>query len=175
MEKASTERCKNCAKIYHENYGKEHKNELIEYRTNYYLCNKEKIKKYRQDNKSRIRQYNNVYELQRKKTDPVFKLRKSCSRLINHALQGSKRGQSILRYLPYTMEELKIHLENGFDDKMTWENHGIYWHIDHIIPQSRLPYTSMDDENFKKCWALENLQPLEAIENMKKSNKLMVK
>ena len=27
--------------------------------------------------------------------------------------------------------------------------------------------------NFKKCWALENLQPLEKIENLKKGSKLL--
>ena len=41
------------------------------------------------------------------------------------------------------------------NDQSTWT-----WNIDHIIPQSTLPYTSMDDEIFKKCWALENLRPL---------------
>ena len=62
--------------------------------------------------------------------------------------------------------ELKIHLEKQFDSHMNWGNHGIYWHIDHIIPQSVLPYISMDDENFKICWALDNLRPLEAKQNM---------
>jgi len=50
---------------------------------------------------------------------------------------------------------------------MNWDNHGKYWHIDHIMPQSILPYISMEDDNFKKCWALDNLRPLEAIQNMK--------
>jgi len=45
--------------------------------------------------------------------------------------------------------------------------------VDHIYPQSLLPYDSYDDPNFQKCWALENLQPLEAIENLKKSNKII--
>ena len=42
-----------------------------------------------------------------------------------------------------------------------------------IYTQSKLPYYSMTDENFKKCWALENLQPLEASENIRKSNRLI--
>jgi hypothetical protein len=29
----------------------------------------------------------------------------------------------------------------------------------------------MNDENFKICWSLENLQPLKAIDNIKKGNK----
>jgi hypothetical protein len=62
---------------------------------------------------------------------------------------------------------------------MTWENYGSYsskiwdddnvsiwtWQIDHIIPQSCLPYASMEDDNFNKCWALENLRPLSAKQN----------
>lgn len=28
-----------------------------------------------------------------------------------------------------------------------------------------LPYTSMEDENFQKCWALSNLRPLSAKQN----------
>ena len=41
-----------------------------------------------------------------------------------------------------------------------------------IYPQSKLPYDSMTHPNFLKCWALENLQPLEAKENISKGNRL---
>tara|TARA_R110000744_G_scaffold286339_2_gene397677 strand:+ start:2228 stop:2368 length:141 start_codon:yes stop_codon:yes gene_type:complete len=44
--------------------------------------------------------------------------------------------------------------------------------VNHIIPQSKLLFKSMEDDNFKKCWALENLQPLAASDNLKKSNKI---
>jgi len=43
--------------------------------------------------------------------------------------------------------------------------------IDHIIPQSKLRYDSLDHPNFQKCWALENLRPICSIENIRKSNK----
>jgi hypothetical protein len=176
VEKELGERCKNCAKIYHAKYHQIHQQELNQRSTKWYADNKEIVsQQYKNDEfkKTRKRQYNNDYERNRKITDPIFKLRRNCSRLVNHVLNGSKNGQSILDYLPYTMDELKRYLENQFDDKMNWDNYGIYWHIDHIYPQSLLPYTSMEDENFKKCWALKNLQPLEAVENMKKSNKLV--
>lgn len=163
-EKVSGERCKQCTKLYHKNYRQNNKEKLNETVLLWYHDNKIIVN-------DRRRSYNNKYERDRKKVDPIFKLRKNCSRLINHALKGLKNGNSILKYLPYTILELRDYLENKFDKYMSWDNYGIYWHIDHIIPQSKLPYTSMEDENFKKCWALENLQPLEAIENMKKGNK----
>ena len=62
----------------------------------------------------------------------------------------------------YCRECERQHIERQFDDNMNCNNYGIYWHIDHIIPQSCLPYTSMEEDNFKKCWALNNLRPLEA-------------
>jgi hypothetical protein len=91
--------------------------------------------------------------------------------MIWKSLKQNKNG-SILNYLPYSIEELKVHLELKFNNLMNWENYGMYWHIDHIIPQSTFKFISMLDEEFLKCWALDNLQPLEAAENIRKSNKL---
>jgi hypothetical protein len=54
---------------------------------------------------------------------------------------------------------------------MSWENYG-KWHIDHITPLSSFDIQNYNDENFKKCWSLENLQPLWAEDNLKKSNKV---
>jgi hypothetical protein len=151
---------------------------LKEQKKLYRQNNKEKIadgnKVYYENNKQEIRQQRNAYEVNRYKADPSLKLRKNCSNLIRFYLKqggSTKNGSSILDFLPYTMDELKKHLENQFDDKMSWDNYGRYWHIDHIIPQSKLPFISMEEDNFKKCWNLSNLRPLEATENRKKSNK----
>ena len=46
------------------------------------------------------------------------------------------------------------------------------WHIDHIIPKSVFNFTKPEHEDFKRCWALKNLQPLWAEENISKFNKL---
>lgn len=90
-----------------------------------------------------------------------------------------------MKYIPYSIEDLKIHIEKQFESWMTWDNHGRYdreswndndsntwtWQFDHIIPQSLLPYTNMEDENFQKCWALENLRPLSAKQNLIDGNR----
>lgn len=72
--------------------------------------------------------------------------------------------------LGYTKEELKNHLEKQFTKDMNWKsfrNGNI--HIDHIKPQSLFNLKDIND--IKECWSLNNLQPLWAKENIKKSNK----
>lgn len=59
------------------------------------------------------------------------------------------------------------HLQAQFKLGMSWGNYG-EWHIDHLIPISASDFTSYDDASFKKCWALSNLQPLWATENLSK-------
>jgi len=67
-----------------------------------------------------------------------------------------------------TPQELKEHLEKQFVEGMTWENRG-EWHIDHIIPLSS---AKNEDEVYRLCH-FTNLQPLWALDNLKKSNKLI--
>ena len=103
------------------------------------------------------------------------------TRLINKALKGGKGGESFLPYVDWTIPEFKEHLESQFEDWMTWDNHGVLhptekrWQIDHIKPQAVMleGVTSMDDPKIRECWALENLRPLEARENILKGNKIL--
>lgn len=44
------------------------------------------------------------------------------------------------------------------------------WHIDHIVPLSAFDITTEDSDGFKRAWALSNLRPLWAAENLKKSS-----
>jgi hypothetical protein len=177
-------------------YEAEHKEELQEYRKQWAKDNPDKVNSYskkwrdankeyfidyRENNIEEIRKYQNERNKEKRKNDPVFKLRNNISQSIVKAIKrnGSKKSGSILDHLPYTMESLREHLEKQFEPWMTWQNHGRYdtktwddndsstwtWQIDHIIPQSILPYSSMEDENFQKCWALENLRPYSAKQN----------
>ena len=137
--------------------------------------NKNRCKKWRENNPEKVK------EQRRRK---YIKLRKILSYKINNAisggvqrsLKGNKNGMHWENSTGYTLEELMAHLEAQFEDWMTWENWGKIskkkrtWNIDHIKPQSLFNFTSVDDKEFKECWALENLQPLEAMENIIKSN-----
>ncbi len=169
----------------------ENKEEIKEQQKQYRNEHKEKIKEnnkqYSSEHKEEIKEYKKKYQKDRKKTDPAFKLRINVSKSIRMALRrndSSKNGQSILKYLPYTIEELKNYLELLFEPWMSWENHGKYnirtwdeddqktwtWNLDHIMPQSDLLFISMKDDNFKICWALENLRPYNAKKNIEEGN-----
>jgi hypothetical protein len=107
---------------------------------------------------------------------PEYVLRKNISCQIRKGLKNNGSGKnkrSVWNFLPYTSEELKIHLESLMEPWMTWNNYGSCWHIDHIEPQSNFSYISMDDIDFQLCWSLSNLRPLKAIDNLKKSNKCL--
>ena len=88
--------------------------------------------------------------------------------LIHRALGKKKGGRSWRTFVDYTLEELMSHLERQFLPGMSWENKGD-WHIDHIIPRSSFEYESPDDPEFKQAWALTNLRPLWAIDNIRKN------
>lgn len=91
-------------------------------------------------------------------------------RLRRRHLEG-KGGRSTFDILGYTVDELYKHIESRFQQGMTWDNMG-EWHIDHIIPDSQFKYFNVDDEEFKKSWDINNLQPLWAKDNISKGSKL---
>lgn len=108
------------------------------------------------------------------KNDSSYKIRKAVSAAVRNALRAvnsSKNGGSCFDYLPFTVEELRVHLESKFTDGMTWDNYGENgWEIDHNIPQAFFNYKSMEDPRFRTCWSLDNLQPLWVKDNQKKNS-----
>jgi len=138
---------------------------------------------YRRDNKYILRLKKRKYIKNKLLTDTVFKLRASVSKAINQSLKEiglNKNKVSCFSYLIYSAAQLKEHLEKLFEPWMSWQNHGTYricswndydpltwtWQIDHIIPQSNFHFSSIDDLEFQKCWALENLRPYSAKQNI---------
>jgi len=163
--------CKQCR----EQHYQENREKAIERGKQHYQDNREMKLVYQNEYNRKNKKERREYIRNRKKNDPAFALRHTISKRINEMLKsnnGSKKGESIMKYLPYTKEQLKEHIEKQFKPGMSWDNRS-EWHIDHIYPHSLLPYDSMDHSNFQKCWALENLQPLWAKENIKKGSKIL--
>ena len=172
---------------YNKQYKLENKDEIKAYRNKFYLENKEKEnnsnKHYYSDNKISINTKRVRYVINRRKYDINFRLRHDISAAVRSYLNKNffvKGEKSILQFLLYSIEELKAHIESQFEPWMTWNNRGTYkidrwqddnpftwkWQIDHIIPQSIFHYTSMEDQAFQDCWALSNLRPYSAKQNL---------
>jgi hypothetical protein len=106
----------------------------------------------------------------RVKNSPKFKL----NNRISCAVWRAMRGQGIPSYwqdvFPYTVDDLKNRLMEtmpegyGWDDVLSGK-----LHIDHIVPKCAFEYESADDEGFKVCWELKNLQLLTEADNKKKN------
>lgn len=92
------------------------------------------------------------------------------SNRINHFIKD-KNSKTWLEFVDYSVQDLMNYLESKFTGKMSWENYGPVWHIDHIKPVSHFKFDSYSDQEFKDCWALPNLQPLLKEENLKKGNR----
>lgn len=155
-------------------YYNANKQRILKSNANWRLKNKEKKlimdKKWHDLNRDR----RNQQTKEKYKNNPKFKLDMLFSSSINKALRNinsCKNNKSWEDLVGYNTQLLKEHLEKQFKPEMNWKNHGTYWHIDHIKPKSWFRYDSTEHPEFKKCWALENLQPLEAEKNLTKNNK----
>jgi len=144
------------------------------------LCYKKRYGVRDQDNLIRWKQENAVRRNCRRKEyrkDPFIKLSSMVSLRIRKSLHNGKHGRKlsvIFNSLGYTIYELKKHLEGLFQDGMNWENYGFNgWHIDHKIPIVHFGYKSLDDDSFKRCWSLDNLQPLWKQDNLLKGRKTL--
>lgn len=102
---------------------------------------------------------------------PRDRIRSYIGAAISRSLKrGGKQGKSWEACVGYSAGDLRAHLERQFSHGMSWENYG-KWHVDHIIPAASFTYDTADDPEFRACWALTNLRPLWATENIRKSDR----
>jgi len=135
---------------------------------------KEYLKEYREKNIENIRKTKRDYERNRKESDPLYKLISNFRTAIYQVLKESnvEKNKHYFDILQYTPESLIKHLESQFENNMNWDNYG-EWHVDHKLPITSFNIEEMGDEEFMRCWSLENLQPMWGTDNIRKSNKII--
>jgi hypothetical protein len=166
-----------------ENYRK-NKKRFDAYNKQYRIDNWEHLKikqnEYRAANRERARRWNRKYAQtnrqklndklrERRRNDPLMRL-KDAIRGSVRAYLGSKktRRSATFEIVGCTPDFLRSHLEKQFKLGMTWENYGSHWHVDHRIPLAS--GTTPEEVMGLSHWT--NLQPLEALENLLKSDKM---
>lgn len=106
---------------------------------------------------------------ERRATDPSFKCLDNLRRRVYHVIKRGHKSSRTLALLGCTAPELRAHLETRFQPGMTWENYGPAWHVDHIRPCASFDLT--DPAQQRACFHYANLQPLFALENLKKGSR----
>lgn len=165
-------------KYYNKNRDNILKNER-KWRLNHIEYERDRSKKYYINNKDKIKIKRRLCVRLKRKLDPKYRIYQNISRAIRSIIK--KNNNPWITFLNYSAEDLKNHLMNHPEREpwMNWENYGIYnsktwddndsstwtWQIDHIIPQSLFKYTTLEDEDFKKCWSLSNLRPYSSKKN----------
>jgi hypothetical protein len=163
-------RCKDCCR----EYAKKNVKKENERKNKWKLENYDKVllskKKYYQKNKEKESVRNNIYTRNKRKNNPIFKL--SCnlrSRIVTFLkTKNITKRNTTYNIIGIDSEELRIYIEKQFKEGMCWENYG-EWHIDHIIPLS----SAQNEEDAYRLCHYTNLQPLWAIENLQKTNKII--
>jgi hypothetical protein len=150
----------------HKKWREENPDKVNELKKNWLDKNSEKRKEYRENYKPRKQEQRK----ERRDSDPVFNLtnRLRCRLWKYLKILNITKTNKTFDIVGCSPQFLKEHLETQFTDGMSWDNRS-EWHIDHIIPLSS---AKTEDELYKLCH-YENLQPLWAEDNLKKSNKIL--
>ena len=153
--------------------------------------NPEKVKKWGRDNSKTQRQknqkkcqesktnsYNKKRDYYNKKwkeyakyrydNDLNYRLRSSLRSRLYLAIKNNSKSASTLELLGCDIDFLREYIEERFNGNMSWENYG-EWHIDHIKPCASFDLSKPEQQ--KQCFHYTNLQPLWAIDNIRKSDK----
>lgn len=158
-------------------YYKNNKENKKKYNGIYYKNNKDKIKEqvrqWRENNLEKVREYKKQWRKNKRRTDLKYNLNRRMVSAIGKSLKGNKAGRSWESLVGYTLKDLIKHLQKTLPKGYTWQDYfNGKLHIDHIIPISAFNFTKPEHLDFKKCWALSNLQILTAKENIMKHTKL---
>lgn len=116
-----------------------------------------------------------TYSNNKKIVNPAYKLECNLRSRIISAINQKRSGGTVksaktIELLGASIDTVYKHLEAQFKEGMNWENYG-KWHVDHILPCSSFDLAKPEEQ--LKCFNYKNLQPLWAIDNLKKHAKIL--
>ena len=155
-------------------YYKDNEERKKQYSKLYYINNMEKIRRCSKMYSDKHKQQRNNSIKQRRKIDLKFNVNCRLTNAMTKALKGNKGGRHWESLVSYNLNDLIERLKFTMPEGYSWQDYlEGKLHIDHIIPREVFNYTTPEHVDFKRCWALSNLQLLPAKENREKSNKLI--
>jgi hypothetical protein len=180
--------CRECASAKSRRNYERNKDRIIAYAHDYYQKNKDSLRdlnrQWVEENKEQNSAYKSQWQrdnrerrnarlMERYHNEPNYRLAVLLRARILRALDNDqKKLDGTLKTLGCSVDFLRQYLESKFLDGMTWDNHGDYWHIDHIRPCAT--YDLTDPKQYAECFHYTNLQPLIWIDNLKKGGRSVV-
>ncbi len=130
-------------------------------------CNRDIL---RHNFKSIYPDWSSLWSKSRMSFAPQRKAKDNLRTRLKGLMKTAKRGGANVRssFIGCSTAQLARHLESGFTKRMSWDNYGSYWHVDHILPCASFDHT--DQRQVAQCWHWTNLRALEAKQNLDKSN-----
>ena len=110
---------------------------------------------------------------ERRHSDEKYRLRGLMSCQVRSRLKEGKGGQNWEKLVGYDADKLLPHLKRTIPAGYTWEDfiEGKL-QIDHKVPVAAFNFSSPADIDFRRCFAIDNLQLLPRKENIKKGARL---
>ena len=143
-----------------------------EYRKKYYLNKHIQInehhKRYKEQNREKIR----LYENNRRKTDLNFRI--ACN--LRSRTSTAFKSQNVMKtnktfdLLGCSHSFFKNWIIHQLYGNMTVENYGDVWQIDHTLPITS--FNLLDENEMKKCFDWINLRPMYMKDNLIKGDKI---
>lgn len=154
--------CKECRKI---NENEAQRVRALDYRSK----NLEKIRASQAEYNKRqdVKAKRNIKNKERRKSDSQYRLKHNLRCRITKCIKN--KSKNTISLLGCSIDQFKVYIESKFTDGMSWDNYG-EWHIDHITPC--ISFDLLDPKQQEICFHYTNLQPLWAIDNLKKGGKI---
>ena len=142
-------------------------------RKSYRIKNADSIRETNRKSQKKMQPIYNKMARIRLRTDVKYNLNNRMRRLMWAGLKENKGGQKWQDLIGYSIDDLRRHIEKQFKGGMNWDRFlAGEIHIDHKIPRMVFNFSHPEHIDFKRCWALKNLQPMWAEENLIKGSKL---
>lgn len=121
------------------------------------------------------RKRSNDYVKSRNRSDVRYAINRRTLNLVHASIKarGSAKSERWERLVGYSLADLDRRLLETMPEGYTWDDFlSGALHIDHKIPLSAFNFTRAEDFDFRRAWALSNLQLLPAEVNVAKSDSL---
>ncbi len=141
-------------------------------RQRWYDNNQDRVQELRQKwkeaHEEEVKAYMNAYAKTRYRDDLNYRTKAIVSSRLRNCMHKEK--DTTVMYLGCSIEQFRAWIESQFSSLMSWENMGQFWTFDHVRPCAS--YDFWDEMQRHMCFNWSNVRPCEAIENIKKGDKI---